>query len=318
MRGSIHYQTISLFKEIDQIGESRYQLKSEAREEGFKGSSELASQIGITSYNTASTYIPIWENLGNYAKEEFKVKNFEKLTPEIVEAFLRDKAEGDCSWSSLTIAASACQKLSVALNQHSENFAEKFGREVKTYDWNGVVKTVRDEYRDILERNTESRRYADPKALIEAIGDPKFQLAAEIQLESGVRITEMSLIKEGQLRGEAIDKHTDKEIAQFAFQGKGGYKNVGNLTRETYEKLEAYIKEQGEFKVDQNEYRDALKTAANLSEQAYNGSHGLRWDFTASRVLELQEAGMKYEAALSAVSKELSHHRISITRYYLR
>jgi hypothetical protein len=68
---------------------------------------------------------------------------------------------------------------------------------------------------------------------------------------------------------------------------------------------------------DKNDYREAIKEAAEKTEQDYTGSHGLRWNFAVERMEELQGTGMTYEERLQEVSWEMGHERADITLHYL-
>ena len=65
-------------------------------------------------------------------------------------------------------------------------------------------------------------------------------------------------------------------------------------------------------------YLKHLKSAAEISKQQYNGSHGLRWDFAQERMKILQKTGLLYEQCLTIVSQEMGHERADITLHYLK
>ena len=57
---------------------------------------------------------------------------------------------------------------------------------------------------------------------------------------------------------------------------------------------------------------------AKKSDQKYNGSHGLRWNFAQNRMdYHMTHGGLTYEAGLVAVSDEMGHVRGDITEHYL-
>ena len=63
----------------------------------------------------------------------------------------------------------------------------------------------------------------------------------------------------------------------------------------------------------------SLKEAAQTTNQEYQGSHGLRWNFARERFYKIQLiGGLTYDQALQQVSWEMKHERASITEHYLR
>ncbi len=319
MRGSIGSQMTHVFNAsgINQIGESRNQAIQEAREtlevSGQSATSEnVASQTGIFSYGTAETYLDKWIEAGKFAREEFGVRNMEELTGEHIRAYLESKIEADVAYSTFQGNAAALDKLETALNMYSDKYDR--GNE---YDFKSAVSDTRATASAELARFEGNRAYEDPRELISALSDSNHQLAASIQLEAGVRVNEASKITENQLLGIAKDVHTGKDVGKFDFEGKGGKANVGNMSPETYEKLVNHIAEHGSFQISADQYREDLKIAAERTDQTYNATHGLRWNFAQERVNELQQHGCGLLEAKGIVSQEMGHNRIEITDHYL-
>jgi hypothetical protein len=320
VRGNFRSQIAGLWQQsgINQIGESRHKLKEKARANGASGSYEIAQEIGVSSFNTAKAYLNTWRQLAEYGKEGYGLRDIEKITPEMVKDFLESKAEVGVSWQTLTTHAAGCNKLAAALSQYSEIIAARFDRQASKYNFKHAIQSVRNAYRSELERFMDSREYKNPTSLKEALQDLNHKLAASLQHEAGFRLHEASLIKDGQLKGCGVDKYTGKDVGYIEVQGKGGHMTLGLVSVETYNALASHIKENGNFGINKEEYRAALKQAAqDSSGNFYTGSHGLRWNHAQERMNELQEHGLKYEIALGVVSKELGHHRVSITRHYL-
>ena len=66
------------------------------------------------------TYRSVWNNFGNYLKEHWKLKDFEKITPEHVEAYFEYKVEYYPSKQYIEKLSSALAKLELALNKLSK------------------------------------------------------------------------------------------------------------------------------------------------------------------------------------------------------
>lgn len=318
MRGSIKGQTMHLLNSsgANQIGTSRYDAKNCARmalaAEGRSGNSaNIATKTGIHGITTKDNYLEKWQEFARYAKDEYGVRDLEKIAPEHIRAFLDEKIENGVSYSHWAGYAAAFGKLENALYAYSE----KFDRGT-SYDLRSVVNELRPEAKAELSRFEGTRNYSDVGKLISEL-KPEFQLAAQIQYESGLRLAGATSITPGQLQGLASDKHTGKVVGVIDYVGKGGKAGFAQVSPKTYQKLTDHVARNGSFKVSPDGYRAALKDAACATGQDYNGSHGLRWNFAQERFAELQTAGAGYEAALGAVSHELGHNRIDITLHYL-
>ena len=319
MRGSIRGQTLHLFNEsgINCIGQSKFSAKSSARmalaAEGRGGTSTaIAEKTGIHSIGTRDGYLDKWQELGRFCKEEFKIRDLEKVTTDHVLEFLAYKTEMGVSYSHWGGYAAAVGKLENALNAYSA----KFNRGTK-YNFRTAVNELRPDARAELPRFEGTRNYDNPSTLVDAIGNPIHQLVGRIQYESGLRIAGATNISTGQLKGLSKDPIIGKAVGLIEYKGKGGKMGTAKVSPATYQQIEKHISEHGTLKVSADCYRGSLKTSAQTTGQDYNGSHGLRWNFAQERFAELQKSGASYEKALGEVSHELGHNRINITEHYL-
>jgi hypothetical protein len=320
MKGGIANQMTHVFNAsgINQIGESKAEARAEAREalkanDESATSASIASMTGIYSYGTAETYLDRWVECGKFAREEFGLKDMEKLNSEHIRSYLNSKIEEGVAHSTFQVTAASMEKLEVALNMYSE----KFERD-NDYNFRGTVSEAREIASAELSRFSGDRSYDDPRAVINALDNDNHRLAGSIQLESGCRVNETAKITAEQLRGIAHDNHTGKIVGQFEFVGKGGKENIGQMSPETYEKLMAHITENGSFQVSADAYRNDLKGASEQSEQQYNGTHGLRWCFAQARLSELQSHGISNLEAKGIISGEMGHNRVEITEHYTK
>ena len=316
MRGSVGSQMTRLLQEVYAVGESKFIDKQEARqelaiEERSATSEAIAEKTDIHSVQTASNYLERWVELGNYAKNELGIKNMEQLSSETVRSFLAEKLEVGVSYSHFSQYCAAVVKLEKALNSYAEQASKETKYSLKDF------KDIREEAKAELPRFTGTRAYSDTQGMISALSGNS-RLVARIQLESGARVAEASIIKADQLQGLSRDPHTGREVGSYRFIGKGGKENTAHISLATYRDLQRAIQANGgELKVDANSYRAELKTAAVQTGQLYNGSHGLRWNFAQTRMVELQAHGVGHTQSLGVVSSELGHNRIEITQHYL-
>jgi len=303
MRGSVVYQVHTVFAEIIRFGESKHAAKEQARASGAKTWHDIGKNIAIYSYRTADQYRDVAKDVMHYAKENFGVKDIERLTSEHVQAYLESKIADGIKYSTFQNYAAAIEKLEVALNQYA-----------KTHETGNTYKfdlaDIRKEAQEVLERSQVTRAYEDPKSLIENIQNDVFKTIATAQYEGGFRISELNHMSE---------KNFQENNTFLVISGKGGKDREVPLSQETYENLKALVdKSGGKFEFDINAYRNELKQAAERSDQPYTGSHGLRWSFAQEKFSELMQQGKTYEQSLQIVSNLLGHERPDITEHYLR
>ncbi len=320
MRGSIRGQALHILNTsgIKSIGQSKFSAKDSARlalkSEGRGAtSSAISEKTGIHSDGTKNNYLDKWQEIGRFAKEEFGLRDFEKLTGAQVLEFLAYKIELGVSYSHWSGYAAAFGKLENALNAYSA----KFDRGKNEYNFRAAVNELRSDAKAELPRFSGTRNYECPDKLSTAIQKQDHQLVARIQLESGLRVAGASYISASQLKGMAEDALTGKHVGLINYIGKGGKPGTAHVTPDTYQRLAEHIATHGQLKVSIDGYRQSLKAAAAASGQSYNGSHGLRWNFAQVRFKELQSCGVGYEKALGVVSDDMGHNRIEITEHYL-
>lgn len=317
MRGSTYNQVQAVYSQsgVNQIGKSKHAAKEAAREGGAGTWSEMGRQMGIHSYGTADSYREVWRSVLDHARQEHGVKDIERISPEIIKSYLQERIEQGVARSTYDKEAAAIGKLEVALNRYSEAHERGISYEFRT-----AIDATRDAAKG-LEKFEGSRAYDRPAELVAAVSNRDHQITAAVQLESGSRIHEASLIKTEQLQGYKSDPVTGEQRGVIAYQGKGGKEGEHLVSPATYQAVEQIIQERGVFQIDKDSYRDSLAAAAATTGQEYTdkGSHGLRWNYAQERCSALQEHhGLTYDQAMLQVSSEMGHERADITEHYLR
>jgi site-specific recombinase XerD len=255
VRGSIKYQVHQVFAEIIKFGQSKHEAKAEARKTGSKTWHDIGKNIEIYSYAKADQYRDIAKNLMSYAKQEFHIKDIEKLNSDHIKAFLESKIADGVKYSTFQKYAAALEKLEVALNRYAESHNTG-----KQYSFD--ISSVRQEAQQVLERTQVTRAYSDPKSLISNIQNFDFRIIAEAQLQGGFRISELNYMS---FKNFLSDN-------QFqVISGKGGKNRIVPLSKEVYNALKSLVENRadtdGKYKFDMQEYRKSLKDAAKLSNQ---------------------------------------------------
>ena len=260
------------------------------------------------------SYRRVWNNFFNYLKEHWKIRNFEKIEAQHIQAYMDYKIEYYPSKQYLEKISAAIGKLEIAL----KNFSKNIHKIEKYYDFS-IRQTILNEARDLklVASNYHNRAYKKPMLLISNLKNPINQLAAKIQLEGGARIEGVALIKPEQLLGIKIDKVTQVEKGIIYTKEKGGKQGEVLVSLKTYAELENYLSLNSKFKINRQDYYNDIKQAAIISKEVSEGSHGLRWNFAKRRMFEYGKADYTYSDSLQQVSYEMKHNRASITEHYL-
>lgn len=304
MRGSVYYQSSQLVKQIFEEG---------AKKENKINPIHKHYQM-VSSYKTMESYRRVWNNFFNYLKEHWKIRDFEKIESQHIQAYMDYKIEYYPSKQYLEKISAALGKLEIALKLFAKNIHNKNGE----YDFS-IRQTILDQARDLkfVANNYHNRAYDNPKLLIFNLKNSVHQLAAKIQLEGGARIEGVALIKLEQLLGKKIDKITNTQKGVVFTKEKGGKQGEVLVSLSTYNELENYISINSKFKINRQDYYNDIKKAALISKEIAEGSHGLRWNFAKRRMFEYGKAGYSYSDSLQEVSYEMKHNRASITEHYL-
>jgi len=306
MRGSVYHQTANLVKVIF--------VESAKKEE--RNDPEHPHYEYVSSYNTMDSYRRVWNNFFNYLREHWKLKNCELITEDHVRAYFEYKIEYYPSEEYAKKISSALGKLQTALTKYSKlNSAEPI-----IYNFN-IRQSILDNARDhnLVANNYKNRTYYKPYAIIDNLSTTEHKLVANIQLEGGARVEGVGLIKKEQLHGYIIDYVSQEKKGVLETKEKGG--KIGDilLSPAIYQELKNYFvkTKKAFFRIDYQQYNNAIKIACLESGQKHMGSHGFRWTFAQNRVREYQSNGYSYEQALQGVSWEMKHFRASITEHYL-
>lgn len=304
MRGSVYYQSSQLVKQIFEEG-AKKQDKINPNHENYQM---------VSSYKTMESYRSIWNNFFNYLLEHWKIKDFEKIEAQHIQAYMDYKIEYYPSKQYLEKISAALGKLEIALKLFAKNIHNKNGE----YDFS-IRQTILDQARDLkfVANNYHNRAYSNPLLLISNLQNSIHKIAAKIQYEGGARIEGVALIKPEQLLGIRIDKVTKTQKGIIFTKEKGGKQGEVLVTVETYKELENYLSLNSKFKINRQDYYNDIKQAALISKEIAEGSHGLRWNFAKRRMFEYGKAGYSYSDSLQEVSYEMKHNRASITEHYL-
>ena len=327
MRGGIGWQVNTVFKHsnIFQPGESKHTAKVEAREElakqGLSATSDkLGARTAIYSYGTAEKYKDTWHSVAEFAKQEFGVKDITKLESHHIQAYLENKIAEGVKYSTFQRECAAIAKFEQALTRFAQSdVAEKYKVSNTEFNFREAIESAREVAKETLSRDLRDRGFENAREVINNISRPESKIAASVQYEGGARISEATYIREDQLKGYVQDRVTGQEVGKIHLDNtKGGKERDIFVSKETYSKLETYIKENGEFKISKNTYSHDINNAARAAGEKVHDTHSFRYNFAQERYNQYLESGYTHEQSLQSISWEMGHERADISLHYLR
>lgn len=296
------------------LGESRAEHKERARSELREAGvgvtvSRLAELTPISSLKTYHDYKAVTEDFARWAMAN-GVTHLSDLRPEHASAYLTAKLEAGLSLNTMRSYAAALGKFDQVLA------TKKLGLP-KEARLKAGVDAVRKSYNAIAERHDENTRaYLHPSKVVDALVSPEFQLVADLQLNSGLRVSEALGIRAKDLRGWAIDPLSGENCGVVHVYGKGGYERDVFVKEGTYRVLEMHGKMP---RVGYKSYLRGIEKACQECGEVYTGSHSFRHNYVQGLVNGLAEGGqMKAEDVVREAMERVGHHRTSELGTYMR
>ena len=287
---------------MDEIGSdtTRGHETRMAIEHGFSGRHQIAAETGIHNSLTYSRYKSVWRDYLNFCKIEGYGKDPRRYGPETVSDYLQHRIDGGCSANTLQSIGSALGKWAAACDR-------AYGGD-RFSTWAKPIAEARALGRQVCPRlDQETRAFHDPWKVIGAMTDPRAQLAATLQLTTGLR--SMNVCK--------LQLNADGSLF---VRSKAGF-TVPNFKIPA--KISAELRELADSSgrvnlIAYKPYIAAIQAACAAVGEKYTGSHAFRHNFAQSRYAELRQGGMSIDRAKLQVSEELFHHRTDIVDKYLR
>lgn len=276
---------------------------AELREEGITDWHSQASYTHITESKTLDAYKSDWRQLGKFQKENGYGTNLRKVSPDCVRDFLQDKLDSGRSCNTMEGYITAINKLDACLDAMSGRTRGRL--------FEGVIEGpdgMRAVSKETAPRlDTETRAFSDPQAVVAAIADPRCQLAAELQLQTGLRAHDVCYIRLNDDGSLAIKSKAGRTIPHYA------------IPSELSARLADINGGPGTFGLTgYSHYVYELSKACAQVGEHYTGTHALRHSYAQQSYADHRASGMSDNEAKAAVSEELFHHRLEIVDVYLR
>ena len=300
MRGNINYQVNQLWSKVDGINISKAATRKDSNiqaQNGHKVSDK------VHSYNSKDEFINRAKELATYAKDNFNINDMQAISNEVIIKYIQEKIDNGLKYRSISTYISQLEKIQLGLSKFTKHKVEHF--QLFTRD---TLKKVRElaKANAVISKH-KNRAFTNPEVIKNELKD-YMKVSFELQLTHGLRVNEATFIKEDQL---------NKNI--LTIQGKGGYIREIELKEDLANRLRKELKKNnGKIKIPYSTYRKYLKDAASTSNQDFNGTHGLRFNYVQKEYHERINEFKNHNEALKEISYNIGHHREEITEHYRR
>lgn len=269
--GSINHQVGQIIKAHNGIRISKLERRNESGLKSIESGHKVSDLFH--SYKSLDNARNDLKNLGNYAKEEFGVKDMSKIDKEIVGQWIRDK---NITYNTASNYLSEINKVSDHLNITREE-----------------VKELRAELKqELSNKPLETRAY---HSLDKIQLSEKSQVAFELQRDYGLRVNAATHIN--------IDKQINGNILKY--REKGGKWSEKEISPTLASKIRENAVN-GKYELSYNTYRDQLQKAIEKTGQKYNGTHGIRHTY-AQRELEAGKSKKEVSESMGHVREEITN-----------
>ncbi len=257
----------------------------------------------IHAYKTLNRYAGIFNNFKDTVLAHGGGNKLHKINASHIDRHFENLLDDDVSEKTIAVNASALNK-----------FFHAFGR----YDLVEYINDMRPLWKESAVPSSRTEPFVDPEQVILSMRSP-YHAGAVIQYLTGARVadirkvcewvhknpysTEIRILKSKGGRDRVIDlseRPNDLERVRKAVDVLRG----GNINWLSF--LKAYTKE--------------VKASARKNHEIYTGPHAFRVNYAGNRYEKLASHGMnsrEKDEALTTITEELGHSRISMAKYYI-
>ena len=278
--------------DILRVGESRHDDKLLHPGDSHK----MAQGTSIHSWGSYHKLESQARTFCKYCWSEYGIRNVNQIKPQMVQSFIDELGERAYSRNTIDAYASGVNRFANVLDR-------AYGGH-RTATWGKAVDNVRSTVlADAPRKDTVTRAYERPDELISSIKGEGYQVAARLQLECGLRVSDALKLRELRETGSISNS-------------KGGQVITPHLSDSL--KTALFRLEGSELNPTRQGYTNALKNACLDQNTAYQGTHGLRHNYAQAQYNGYRAMGANKGEALQMTSEDMGHHRQDITLTYLR
>lgn len=291
-------------------GTHKADARQALKDSGLTNFHDVSKHVGFYESGTLKKYNGIYKQYLKFEKSEGRPCDIRAFTADKADAFLQTKWDEGRSSSTMLGYCKAFAKLEGMLETVSKDWGNQHTAKMDTClkDWR---MEANDAQRPVNEQ--ECRAYNNPQAVVDAIQDPRAHLAASLQLETGLRVHDVTYIRLNADNTLEVNSKAGYRVANFPIPA--------NLAAELREFGAPNMKADGSTQfnlISYKGYRNELKAATESCGERYTGTHALRASFAVAFYNSLRAEGKTDMEARTELAKALFHGRISVTYYYVK
>ena len=300
MRGNIKWQVNEILKEIKAIGESKHEAKNQAREEGARGSNEIAKKTELYGIKTIDSYREICINFGNYAKKN-GINDMTNITAEIAQSYLQSRINENYAHKTFQLEKAALNKFETALNRYSESHNLN-----KTYDFKLNETFNRQVQKDMSHADVRAYNQKNIDKILN-IKDKAVNLACRIALNAGLRKSEILNLG---LKPESLK---DNNVINI-IGGKGGKNRTVTViaNKSLIKELKTFLTENNLRKFGDAVSGEKINREIKKATGDSGSVHRLRHNYAINTVKYFEGQGYSHIEAVHLTSLEMGHNRNEI------
>jgi len=248
--GSINHQVGLILKQHNGIHQSKLESRNNSGLKSLESGHKISDKFH--SYKSLDNVRNDLKNLGNFVKENYKIKDMSQISINEVKEWIYNK---DITYNTASNYLSELNKVHSHFN---------FSRE--------QIKDLRSELKaELRDNKLDSREY---KHLDKIQLPDKSQVAFELQRDYGLRVNAATNINvEKQIKGNTL-----------LYREKGGKLSEKELNPTLISKIKENAVN-GKYELSYNTYRDQLQKAIEKTGQKYNGTHGIRHTYAQNQLI---------------------------------
>lgn len=291
-------------------GTHKADARQAIKDSGLTDFHEVSKHVGFYESKTLDKYNGIYKQYLRFEREEGRPCDIRAFTADKADAFLQMKWDEGRSSSTMLGYCKAFAKLEGMLETVSKDFKEQHTEKLDT-----MLKEWRTEINDAQRPVGEQlcRAFNAPQAVVDAIEDPRAHLAASLQLDTGLRVHDVTYIRLNADNTLEVNSKAGYRVANFPIPA--------NLAAELREFGAANMKADGSTTFNllpYGTYREILKAAVEKCGERWSGTHALRASFSVNLYNGLRAKGLTDMEARTKLAEALFHGRISVTYYYVK
>ena len=299
MKGTVEWQVIEIFKEIKEIGKSKYEAKNNARQSGAHGSHQIAQNTGIYGINTMDNYCNAVVGFGTWAKKNLHLKDLTKTSSGAVKAYLYGRIAAHNAHKTFQLDKAALNKFQTALNAYSKSHNLN-----RTFDF---------KLNETFKARHKSLRHADVRAYDKTTVDKLINIENKV-VNLAVRCALNAGLRKSEILNLGLKQNSIAKDNINVFGGKGGKdRTISEIKdKSLISDIKIFLKENNIEKLGDAVTGSKINYEIRKVLGDTGSIHALRHNYAINCIKEFEIKEFSHVEAVHLTSLQLGHNRNEI------